>query len=166
MRRRGAILTPTSVAVFTVLALAASCAAQATDDRSLVLNEIEINPAGLDHGKEWVEILNLSDGPIDLAGWTISYSYRGPGTLPLVDAPRTLGPGERFVFVYPRIALRNATSNVIRLIDPAGWIADETSALLDTDDTGATWQRFPDGGDPWFPDLWILNAATRGRTND
>jgi hypothetical protein len=162
MRRHVAILT----SVAALLAFVLSCAGQAADNRTLVLNEIEINPAGGDHGNEWVEIVNLSDTAIDLVGWSISYTYRGPGVLPLVDGSRVLGPGERFVFVYPRIALRNAESNIIRLIDPAGWIVDETSPLLDKDDSDSTWQRFPDGGDPWFPDLWIFNAATRGRTND
>ena len=153
-------------ALLLVAAVAVLAIAQDESDATLVLNEIEINPNGLDHGNEWVEILNLSESSVDLAGWSISYTYRGPGTWPLVDSPRTLGPGERFVFVYPRIALRNAEANVIRLIDPAGWIVDESSPLLDKDNDDSTWQRFPDGGDPWFPDLWILNAATRGRSND
>ena len=142
---------------------------QATQDAepaSLVINEIEANPAGLDSGNEWIEILNPSEQPVDLFRWTISYTYRGPGTLPVVEESTILGPGDRFVFVYPNLALRNGAPNVIQLIDPAGLVVDETSPLSDSADDGNTWQRFPDGGDPWFPDLWLFLPATRGRTND
>jgi len=142
---------------------------QATQDvepASLVINEIEANPAGLDSGNEWIEILNPSEQPVDLFGWTVSYTYRGPGTLPLVEKSTMLESGDRFVFVYPNLALRNGEPNVIQLIDPAGLVVDETSPLSDSDDNDNTWQRFPDGGDPWFPDLWLFLPATQGRTND
>jgi len=132
----------------------------------LVLNEIEINPEGVDSGAEWVEILNVSDDPVDLAGWTVSYAYRGPGTLPIVDDSTILAPGERFVFVYPRLSLRNAEPDAIQLIDPAGLVVDEALSLTDTEDDGRTWQRFPDGGDPLFLDLWLFLPATREATND
>jgi len=151
--------------LFAALAAVAS-QALSLEERSLIINEVEVNPEGVDHGNEWLEILNVSERSVDLAGWSLSYTYRGPGTVPLVDVTTILGPGERFVFVYSRISLRNGSGNVIRLIDPVGWIADETSPLLDEDDDDRTWQRFPDGGDAWFPDLWVFNAATRGRTND
>lgn len=158
-RRRRAIFLG---AAFSCAVLALPAAGQAP----LVLNEIEINPSGLDNGNEWIEILNVSEEPVDLLGWAISYTYRGPGTIPIAEASTVLSPGERFVFTYPRIALRNGQPNVLRLVDPAGVIVDETSPLEDTEDSDATWQRFPDGGDPWFPDLWIFAPATRGRTND
>jgi len=148
-----------------LMLLAAALSVSTAAAGSLMLNEVEVNPAGLDGGKEWVEILNPSEQPIDLAGWSISYVYRGPGTIPLVEGARVLGPGERFVFVYPRIALRNAGPNVLRLIDPAGVVIDATSPLADTADDERSWQRFPDGGDPWFPDLWLFLPATRGAPN-
>jgi hypothetical protein len=141
-------------------------AVQNEEPISVIINEVEINPPGLDSGNEWIEILNLSAQPVDLFGWTVSYVYRGPGTVPVAEESIILGPDERFVFVYPRLALRNAQANVIRLIDPAGLVVDETSPLTDTADDESTWQRFPDGGDPWFPDLWLFLPATRGRTND
>ena len=167
-RRTRAAARMTLLPCLTAAALLAAFlgVAQETASASLVINEVEINPAGRDHGAEWIEIVNLSDQAVDLAGWPVSYAYRGPGPIALVDGARALGPGERFVFVYPRIALINAMSNVIRLIDPTGWLVDETSPLLDANDSDGTWQRFPDGGDPWFPDLWIFNEATRGRSND
>jgi hypothetical protein len=154
-----------ALAVLAVLAIV-TAAAQDTEQSTLVINEVELNPDGLDSGNEWIEILNPSEQPVDLTGWTVSYTYRGPGTFPLIEEATNLGPGERFVFVYPQLALRNAQATVIRLIDPAGLIVDETSPLTDTDDDDSTWQRFPDGGDPWFPDLWLFLPATGGRTND
>ncbi len=164
-RRRRVRNRLTTLAVLVVLASVAS-AAQDVGQIALVINEVELNPDGLDSGNEWIEVLNPSEQPVDLAGWTVSYTYRGPGTFPIAEGSTILGPGERFVFVYPRLALRNAQATVIRLIDPAGFVVDETSPLTDTDDDDSTWQRFPDGGDPWFPDLWLFLPATRGRTND
>jgi len=157
-RQRWIVLLAAAGVVFAAGALAAQ--------ETLILNEVELNPEGLDSGNEWIEILNLSDEVVDLAGWSVSYTYRGPGTLPITDGSRLLAPGERIIYVYPGLALRNADATVIRLIDPAGLVVDETSPLEDTADDETTWQRFPDGGDPWFPDLWLFLPATRGRTND
>ena len=141
-------------------------AAEDGEPTSLVINEVEVNPAGLDSGNEWIEILNPTEQPIELLGWTVSYTYRGPGMLSLVEVSTVLGPGDRLVYVYPNLALRNGEPNVIQLVDPAGLVVDETSPLSDGDDDDNTWQRFPDGGDPWFPDLWLFLPATQGRTND
>ena len=67
-----------------LLALGVSGFGQATEadpKPHLVINEIEINPAGLDTDHEWVELLNPTDAAIDLMGWQISYFYRAEGYL-------------------------------------------------------------------------------------
>jgi hypothetical protein len=66
-----------------------------------------------------------------------------------------LRPGQRFVFRYEGLSLRNDANTVIRLLDAAGALVDETPAFRDVYDNGKTWQRIPDGGDPVFP-LWLL----------
>jgi hypothetical protein len=131
----------------------------------LIINEIEINPPGLDTDKEWVELLNPTDAPIDLLGWQISYSYHEDGYLPLTDVSRIVPPGGRFVFVYPGLRLRNAEPKVFRLLDPDGVIVEETAPFKDEADDDSTWQRFPDGGDPWFPDLWLFQENSRNKSN-
>jgi hypothetical protein len=131
----------------------------------LVINEIEINPAGLDTDHEWVEILNPTDAAIDLLGWQISYSYRTEGYLPLTETSHVIPPGGRFVFVYPGLRLRNSEIHAFRLMDPQGVVVEETTAFKDEADDKSTWQRFPDGGDPLFLDLWIFQDDSRNKSN-
>lgn len=131
----------------------------------LLINEIEINPQGLDMDNEWVELLNPTDAPIDLLGWQISYSYRDEGYLPLTETSQILPPGGRIVFVYPGLRLRNGDAQVFRLLDPSGEIVEETAPFKDEDDDEKTWQRFPDGGDLLFPDLWLFQESSRNKSN-
>ncbi|MCK5213149.1 MAG: lamin tail domain-containing protein [Dehalococcoidia bacterium] len=131
----------------------------------LVINEIEINPAGLDTDHEWVELLNPTDTPIDLMGWQISYSYRTDGYLTISETSRVIPPGGRFVFVYPGLRLRNGEPHVFRLMNPQGVVVEETAPFKDEADDKATWQRFPDGGDLLFPDLWLFQEDSRNKSN-
>ena len=145
---------------------AALAAAQETASPSVVITEVEVNPAGFDTSAEWVELLNTGDETVDLAGWAISYSYRGPGALPITGASLSLPPGGRLVFVYPGLRLRNAGSTAISLFDSEGILVDQTPAMPDAEDDGGTWQRFPDGGDPNFPGFWLFLPATRNAVNE
>ena len=43
--------------------------------------------------------------------------------------------------------------------------ADQTAPFKDEDNDEKTWQRFPDGGDPLWPDLWFFIPVTQGRSN-
>ncbi len=131
----------------------------------LLINEIEINPEGLDTDCEWVELLNPTDGPIDLFGWQISYSYRSDGYLLLSEVSLIIPSGGRYVFEYPGLRLRNAEAHVFRLMDPEGNVVEETAPFKDEADDDATWQRFPDGGDPLFTDLWLFQANSRNKPN-
>lgn len=132
----------------------------------IVLNEVELNPPGRDAGKEWIEILNVSDETIDLAGWTLTCTYRSIGALPISEGALALGPGERYVFTYPSLMLRNAEETVIELRDPSGQVIDATSPFRDEANDGRTWQRYPDGGDPLYPGLWLFGDSTKGRPNE
>jgi len=147
------------------ISLAAACAADApTVPRTVVLNEIELNPNGYDRDAEWVELLNVGAVPVDLAGWTLTYNYPTEGATTVAEASAILNPGQRRVFVYEGLRLRNDASTVIRLCDAAGALIDETPALRDVADDGKTWQRIPDGGDPLLP-LWLLRDGTRNAPN-
>lgn len=131
----------------------------------LLINEIEMNPPGLDTDHEWVELLNPTTEAIDLMGWKISYSYREDAFLLLSETSLVIQPGQRYVFVYPGLRLRNAEAHVFRLLDPAGYVVEETAPFMDEADDDSTWQRFPDGGDPLFPDLWLFQESSRNRSN-
>jgi hypothetical protein len=139
-------------------------AAEESASLTLVINEIEINPPGPDTDAEWVELLNLGAESVDLLGWGLTYDYPAAG-VSWIDQSIVLRPGERYVFVYPGLRLRNAAAKVVQLIDPAGVVLDWTGTFVDTQNDDSTWQRYPDGGDPLFPDLWIFGPLTRGKAN-
>jgi len=159
-----------AIAVFLVTVLMLGCIAFGQDAEvdqgpHLLINEIEINPPGFDTDREWVELLNPTDAPIDLQGWQISYSYRSEAYLVLSETSLVIQPGKRYVFVYPGLRLRNAEPHVFRLLDPAGNVVEETAPFMDEADDDSTWQRFPDGGDPLFPDFWLFQENSRDKTN-
>jgi hypothetical protein len=129
----------------------------------LVINEVEINPDGTDSGCEWVELFNATDRPIDLDGWRVTYTYRGPGTEPLAQSSRVIAPGGYSVFTYPGIRLVNATLARIQLFDARGVVVDETPAFTDEAGDAKTWQRFPNGGDPTLPEMWLFREGTKGK---
>ena len=129
----------------------------------VVINEVELNPAGRDAGNEWVELFNTGDVEVNLAGWSLTYTYRAPGLIVLSEEALTLGPGEFFVFTYPTLMLRNAERSIIELRDPDGNVVHSTSSLTDEENDGRTWQRLPMGGGPLLGDLWLFWEATKGK---
>ena len=149
-----------------MLCSAALVAARESVQMGVVINEVELNPAGFDTDKEWVELLNTGDTAVDITGWALSFTYRGPGTLPITEAPQSLPPGGRYVFVYPGLRLRNAEGTPIHLYDADGILVDETPSMTDRFDDDHTWQRWPDGGDPAWPGLWLFREATRNAPNE
>ena len=159
----------TGLLVASVVVWGAAMAAGQTEpqtERHLLINEIEINPPGVDSDREWVELLNPTDQAIDLLGWRISYSYRSEGYLEIAETSTIIPSGGRYVFVYPGLRLRNGEPHVFRLLDPAGNIVEETAPFFDERDDDKTWQRFPDGGDdPYFHDLWFMRDHTRNKSN-
>jgi hypothetical protein len=132
--------------------------------RTVVINEVELNPNGLDRDAEWVEILNVGDTAVDLVGWALTYDYPIDGAAVISTASLVLRPGQRYVFRYEGLRLRNDDRIVLRLLDSVGAVIDETGPLRDTYDNDKTWQRIPDGGDPLLP-MWLLRDATKNAPN-
>jgi len=115
---------------------------------SLVINEIEMNPAGEDSGSEWVEIYNPTDTSINLAGWSVSYTSYGSGweDLPSVE----IQPGAYFVYTYSKRRLHNENGEQVHLRNPDGAVVDSTAAgSKDTRNDSYTYQRIPDASDSW-----------------
>ncbi|MEW5826188.1 MAG: lamin tail domain-containing protein [Candidatus Bipolaricaulota bacterium] len=148
-----------------VLALG-SGASESPAPRTIVINEVELNPDGFDRDAEWVEILNVSAQSVDMTGWSLTYNYPSDGLQPLSETAISLAPGARLIIGYAGLRLRNDESTAIALVNAAGETVDATGVLRDTKDDATTWQRFPDGGDPLFPDLWLFLPGTPNRTND
>ena len=161
MDRRVALLGVVLVAAFS---LAGSAAVEGF--LQVTINEVELNPVGRDAGKEWVELLNISDEDIDLAGWMLTYNYRSDGLIMIAETELLLRPGERHIFTYPELMLRNDDNTVIELLSPDGIVVDRTPTMNDEAGDGQTWQRYPDGGDPLFLDFWIMGDGTKNAPNE
>lgn len=84
------------------------------------LNEIESRDAAA--GPDWVELVNLSDAPVDVAGWVLKDSTdTDPTTLP---APSVVPAGGHLV-VNPVAGLGG--TDAVRLLDPSAKLIDSFS---------------------------------------
>lgn len=84
------------------------------------VNEVESSdPAG---GPDWVELVNLSDAPIDVAGWVVKDSTEADATT--LPAPSVVPAGGHLV-VHPLAGLGG--SDAVRLLDPSGKLIDSSS---------------------------------------
>lgn len=103
------------------------------------INEVELNPAGLDDsGNEWVELYNPGD-KVSFDGWYLQNSQGGQYFLPAVSS-------EEFFVVDSLSDLIDINENV-RLFDNLGNLIDSTGPISDTQNDVRTMQRIPNGGD-------------------
>src|SRR5687768_5416446 len=93
---------------------------QLQTDALVRLNEVLVSP--LAGQFEFVEILNLSDTPVSLAGWSID-DFADNATVPLDLGNISLGPGE-FLQIFTPNMFNNLPPDAVRLIEPGGGEAD------------------------------------------
>ncbi len=115
---------------------------------NLVVSEINYNPPGDDTLREWIELMNISDGPIDLTDVSLSgITYQFPAGI-------VLGAGERIVVVKDQAAFAADYDTASLLIAPGvfeGSLNNAGEELAVIDATGTTdIQRFVfDDAPPW-----------------
>ena len=119
----------------------------------LVVNELSPQPAS---GADWVELLNRSDAPIDLAGYFLTdKADRLDHYLPLEGV---LAPGE-LVVIEPGDAFGLGVAEEVHLIDATGLGVDGLAYLF-SGEPGETLARRPSGEGPFY-----LSAPTPGEAN-
>jgi hypothetical protein len=74
-----------------------SASASAANNNEILINEVELNPAGTDSGAEKVELYNPSGSAIDVNGWTISSSEGRTATVIINE--ETIIPPKGFLIV-------------------------------------------------------------------
>ena len=133
------------------------------DSTNLIVSELNYHPPIGQEGREFIELLNISAGPIDLGG--ASFSEGLDFTFP---QNTTLAAGERIMVVKDLAAFSPAEqSNIAGIFQNNTGLANggERIALIDylgatifdftyVDDSG--WTTFPDGGGP---SLTLINPA-------
>ncbi|MFZ4737356.1 MAG: lectin-like protein [Bradymonadia bacterium] len=119
------------------------------------LNEIDC------HGKEWIELINLTDAPIDLAGWTLSDTVSeepDPTDLYVLPENSVVEPGQFFIVYEGDVDEQlegfefgiACGGDEVRLLRPDGSLADETE-VPGREGLPVTWGRLPDGTGEWIP---------------
>jgi len=127
-----------------------------------VINEVEVNPPGLDTGSpiEWVELHNPTAELVDISSWKISSSPSADKTYSIPQGTMIL-PGEFLLFFYTS-AWFTDVAEVVQLLDDQGNLVDETPALTDISNDSTSWQRRTDGLDSDRDGDWINKFSTPG----
>jgi hypothetical protein len=126
----------------------------------LVINEVLIRPhydwqgtGGVDTGDEFIEILNLGPGPVNLRGMQLD-DIQEAGSAPYELPAVTLKPGAYRAFFRSRTHLAlNDGGDVVRLLGADGLLVDEISYLR-VRAYNLSYGRFPDGSGHLRYGLW------------
>ena len=129
----------------------------------LVINEVELNPAGNDAGNEWVELYNNSDKVIDLTGYVLSPESGGQKAYTIED--EVIGIKEHLIIEFPKQTLNNGPSKGLKgervtLYNTYGEVVDYTDWLTDSENNEFTNQRSTDA----YVD-WGFNKRSPGGSN-
>ena len=136
--------------------------AYATTDNQILINEVELNPAGTDTGTEKVELYNPSNTSIDVSGWTISSAAGRTATVVINEGTTITSKGYLIVGRDSQQWLDN-TGEGIDLRNELGILIDSVGPFSDQDNDESTWQRSPDGQDNWaFSTSNTLGSANFG----
>ena len=136
--------------------------AYATTINQILINEVELNPAGTDTGTEKVELYNLSNTSIDVSGWTISSAAGRTFTVVINEGTTITSKGYLIVGRDSQQWLDN-TGEGIDLRNELGILIDSVGPFSDQDNDESTWQRSPDGQDNWaFSTSNTLGSANFG----
>jgi len=137
--------------------------AYATTNNQILINEVEVNPAGTDTGTEKVELYNPSNTGIDVSGWTISSAAGRTATVVLNEG--TTLPSKGYL-IAGRGSQQQWLDNIgegIDLRNDLGILIDSVGPFSDQDNDESTWQRSPDGQDNWiFSTSNTLGSANLG----
>jgi hypothetical protein len=112
--------------------------------RSIVINEFELNPAGADRKKEWIELYNPTHHALNLGGWKLVDSYSGKAVS--ISEGTVILPGDYKVVVWTAGSLVNSHLTRITLFDSKGREVDSTSDAKDNKNDNQCWARYPNRG--------------------
>jgi len=107
---------------------------------AVVINEVEINPAGADPGFEWIELYNDGGADVNLTGWYVMDDDNDNHTIPNV----IIGAGGYYVFDSLNWLSPNTDHN-LTLFNDLDVSQNTASSLTDNNNNDNTWQRIPNG---------------------
>jgi beta-lactamase superfamily II metal-dependent hydrolase len=127
----------------------------------VLINEVELNPAGTDVGAEKVELYNPSNSIIDVSGWTIS-STAGVAATVVINEGTTISPNGYLIVGRDSQQWLDNTGEVIEVKNNSGILIDSVGPFSDGSNDDKTWQRSPDGEEEHN---WVFSTDTLGGNN-
>jgi len=130
----------------------------------VVINEVEPNPSGIDTNREWIELYNPLNSPVDLTGWSLE-STRGKQIVQTIGGLH-IGAKSLLVVELGGQFLDNGgetgvpLGDSVALRDCDGRKVDSCPFFTDYYNDGRTWQRSVDGSN-----AWEFKESTKGRPN-
>ncbi len=134
-------------------------------NNEILINEVELNPAGNDIGAEEVELYNPSSNAVDINGWTISSTAGRSATVTINE--QTIIPPEGFLIVdTDSQQWLDNTGEGVELRNNSGILIDYVGPFSDLANDDATWQRSLGGeGGGEEEDNWVFSSNTLGDAN-
>ncbi len=128
---------------------------------NVVINEVELNPAGQDGVRKamvqpWIELYN-DDMDTDIGGWSINTSEGRSVTIP----KGTVIQGLDYYIITEDLQWLGHTE-ILVLRNGTGAEVDRTPTLSDDKDDELAWTRDPDGRDTNSTDDWKFLPSSSG----
>ena len=121
------------------------CLPASAANNEILINEVELNPAGTDSGAEKVELYNPSSSAIDVNGWTISSTAGRSATVVINEGTTTIPPKRYLIVGEDSQQWLDNTGEVIELRNDSGILIDYVGPFSNGATYDSTWQRSLDG---------------------
>ncbi|HPJ30134.1 MAG TPA: lamin tail domain-containing protein [Methanothrix sp.] len=142
-------------------------AAVAVSSGSVVINEVELNPAGDEN--EWVELFNSGEESIDIGRWSVTIEETLPSSgkwTGVITIPRntSIEAGGYHLLEGEERWIRGNNGTVF--LRTESWeLVDRTPPRSDEGDDDFSWSRYPNGVDTDTTSDWAFIRSTPGREN-
>ena len=126
--------------------------AESSTSSSVIINEVELNPRGIDSYTsvtEWIELYNTSDSIVDVGGWSVSSSALSTRSSAIRIPGGIVIPAKGYLLVYSESPWLNDFNETVSLLDSNKRIVYQAGPFNDDYDDGSSWQTMPDGSDTW-----------------
>ena len=127
----------------------------------IVINEVELNPSGLDEGNEWIELYNPNNISVEVNSWYLKDKENNR-----IDITRFTLEANSYKVLTLNSSLLNDDEETLKLYNNRDELVDETIVMRDEQDNEFTWSRKPNGYDSNINTDWNLQKATKEFSND
>jgi competence protein ComEC len=135
-------------------------AASAVNNKVLI-NEIELSPAGTDSGAEKVELYDPSSSAIDVSGWTVNSTAGRTATVIINEGTTTIPLKDYQIVGRDSQQWLDNIGEVIELRNDLGMLIDSAGPFSDKANYVTTWQQSPDREQ----ENWVFSSNTLSGAN-